>query len=98
MRKVDNFPRLFLGVTFLLVSFGPVAFHSAALSAEEETPDDIIAVQLRDQGYKCDNPNDAKLDKDASKPDEKVWILECDEAVYRVKLIPDMAADVERLE
>ena len=30
-------------------------------------------------------------------PNGRVWVLECDNATYRVRLIPDMAAQIERL-
>jgi hypothetical protein len=34
----------------------------------------------------------------ASKPDEDVWLLQCEDASYRVRLIADMAAKVERID
>jgi hypothetical protein len=37
-------------------------------------------------------------DAQASKPDEEVWLLRCEGASYRVRLIPDMAARVERID
>ena len=40
--------------------------------------DDIVADQIRAQGYKCDSPQSAKRDPQTSKPDEAVWILKCD--------------------
>jgi hypothetical protein len=70
---------------------------SAALALEGEDPKDIIAAQLRDQGYACDKPQSAKPDEDASGPDEAAWIVTCEGATYRVKLIPDMAAKVEKI-
>jgi hypothetical protein len=71
---------------------------SAAVAAEEESPAEIIAVQIRRQGYSCDNPQDASRDMEASKPDQAAWVLTCENASYRVRLIPDMAADVERID
>jgi len=58
---------------------------------------EIIADQIRDQGYACHEPPSAG-DPAYSNPDEPVWILDCDNATYRVRLIPGMAADVERLD
>lgn len=66
-------------------------------AAEQESPDKIIAAQIRRQGFQCENPQSAKRDSEASKPDEAVWVLQCENATYRVKLIPDMAAQVERV-
>src|SRR5262245_62996643 len=68
-----------------------------ALSAQED-PTNIVADQIRAQGYKCDSPQSAKRDAQASKPDEAVWILQCESGSYRVRLVPDMAATVEQLD
>ncbi len=63
--------------------------------AAEEMPAEIIAAQIRDQGYACDKAISAKRDEERS--DDSVWILKCQNATYRVRLIPDMAAKVEPL-
>jgi hypothetical protein len=64
----------------------------------QDSPKNIIAAQIRDQGYKCDSPQSADQDMQASKPDEAVWIIRCEDATYRVRLDPDMAAAVERID
>jgi hypothetical protein len=69
-----------------------------AAESQEETPKEIIADQIRRQGFSCDNPVSAKRDLERSKPDEAVWILKCEKTTYRVRLIPDMAADVVPLD
>jgi hypothetical protein len=61
------------------------------------TPVEIISDHIRRQGYACDEPREAERDRAASRPNETVWILRCGNATYRVTLIPDMAARVERL-
>jgi hypothetical protein len=66
--------------------------------AQEMPASEIIADQIRDQGYACKESLSAERDPAYSRPDEPVWILECDNATYRVRLIPGMAADVERLD
>jgi hypothetical protein len=71
---------------------------SGAVRVEEIPPPEIIADQIRDQGFSCDEALTAERDPTYSRPDEPVWILECDNAAYRVRLNPDMAADVERLD
>ena len=63
----------------------------------QQTPADGIAAQIRAQGYRCDAPVSAERDAALSRPDEAVWILKCQNATYRVRLIPDMAARVEQL-
>jgi hypothetical protein len=64
--------------------------------AAEEMPAEIIAGQIRDQGYSCDKALSAE--RDGERSDNAVWILKCQNATYRVRLIPDMAAKVERLD
>jgi len=74
-----------------------VTAFAAAAPARSETPDSIVATQLRVQGYACEEPSTATRDRRASRPDEVVWILRCKNADYRVELIPDMAARVTKL-
>lgn len=75
------------------------AFLSGAASplSAQESPQDIIAAHIRTQGYACDRPQSAKRDRSASIPGEQAWILTCDDGVYLVRLIPDMAAIVRRM-
>jgi hypothetical protein len=85
-----------------LFSAGPLAiagllFAPPPVAAQQESPGGIIASQIRMQGFRCDNPTGAAHDKQASRPNEQVWVLRCANATYRVRLIPDMAAHVERL-
>ena len=64
----------------------------------KENPKDIVAAQIRRQGYQCRPPIKAERDARASRPDEAVWRLQCKGATYRVRLVPNMAAGVERLD
>ena len=79
------------------LAFGAIFLQLAYIPAQgaEERPADIIAAQIRDQGYACAKALSA--DREQSELGDAVWILKCDDATYRVKLIPDMAAKVERL-
>ena len=61
------------------------------------TPTEIIAAQIRDQGYECVKPQSAKRDVEQSAPNETVWVLDCESGSYRVTLVPDLAAKVEKL-
>ena len=67
----------------------------AAVPLEDKN---ILAAQLRAQGYECSRPKSAERDVQASKPDEEVWIVQCENAKYRMRLDPDMAAKVERVD
>lgn len=69
-----------------------------AMAEDGESPKDDIAAQIRRQGYACDQPQSATRDVQASKPDEAVWLLRCGNASYRVRLMPDMAAQVEHVD
>ena len=72
------------------------AFAGAARA--DDAPVTLLADQIRGQGYSCKSPESAARDTAASKPDEAVWILKCDGVGYRIRLVPDMAAKVEKLD
>ena len=54
--------------------------------AAEEMPAEIIAAQIRDQGYACDKAIRAK--RDGERLDDAVWILKCQNATHRVRPHP----------
>lgn len=81
-----------------LVVLMAVPCGALAAPAGSDDPKTIIAAQIREQGYQCDQPQSAVRDTQASRPDEAVWVLECEGDRYRVRLDPDMAAKVERLD
>src|SRR5262245_61978600 len=102
MNMLGLFPVLVLGAGLVLnaatSTVSPDAQAQAQVQpADDEIPPDIIAVQIRKQGYTCTNPQSAKRDPDASKPDLPVWILKCENATYRVRLVGNMADHVEKL-
>jgi hypothetical protein len=70
----------------------------AMAQAADETPKDMIASQVRRQGFACDNPQGATKDQAISRPDEAAWVLACENATYRVRLIPHKAAKIEQLQ
>jgi hypothetical protein len=77
---------------------GLLQFAVPSAQAGERMSAEIIAVQIRIQGYDCDRPLSAERDKKMSKPHAVAWILRCENATYRVRLIPKMAAKAERLD
>lgn len=85
-------------VAFTVLALGLNGSVAIAGESPGEDPDTMLAAQLRAQGYACDQPKNAKRDVQASKPDEAVWIVQCENARYRMRLDPDMAAKVERLD
>lgn len=95
MSSLRNSVVVGVGGAVCVLGAGPPA---RVLAAEPEVPKEIIAAQIRDQGYACERPLSAERDQAASRPDEAAWVLRCENAAYRVRLIPDMAAKVERIE
>jgi hypothetical protein len=85
-----NFIGFALGV--LLVS----GLTGSAAQAQE-TVRNMLAAQIRTQGYPCDQALGAKKDRRRSKPVHEVWILRCNNATFRVSRAPDLAAKVEVL-
>jgi hypothetical protein len=62
--------------------------------AADETAKEMLAAQIRLQGFACDKALGATRDAKRSKPDYEVWVLRCGNAAYRVGRAPDMAAKV----
>jgi hypothetical protein len=65
-------------------------------AVQEEVPAEIIAAQVRRQGFPCEEALSAERESHA--PNAAVWVLRCSNATYRVQLTPNMAARVERIE
>ena len=78
-----------------------VKFEAAMVGLAEgiaqEGPKDIIAAQIRSQGYACNSSQSAERDVAASAANRAVWMLRCQNASYRVTLIPNLAAKVEKV-
>ena len=70
---------------------------SGAAPAAEEVPTDIIAAQIRRQGFVCDHPQTATRDANQSTPDKAAWLLTCESSSYRVTLVPNEAAKVQQV-
>lgn len=69
------------------------------IAVRAQDPDmSIVAAQVRSQGFACDTPSAIELLADESQPDQAVYKLACDSATYRVKLIPDMAAEISKID
>jgi hypothetical protein len=73
------------------------AQQATATLVAAETPQSMLAAQIRLQGFTCDKPLGAVRDKKRSRPDRAVWVLRCGNATYRIARAPDMAAKVEPL-
>jgi hypothetical protein len=95
MRMLALFSISALGGSLVLNAAGTSVAVDA--QAEGENPAGIIAAQIRKQGFPCDNPDKAVRDPQLSKPDLPVWILTCENATYRVRLVGDLTDRVEKL-
>ncbi len=85
-------------VRFAVVPVLILGVSLASEGAAEEQVAEIIAVQVRDQGHPCEDAKTVERDPKASRPGEEAWILHCSNATYRVRLVPDMDAHIERIE
>ena len=74
------------------VSVGATNASAAGLAASD------LAAQVRTQGFTCDKPQGAERNNSASRPNEEVWILTCENGSYRMTVVPDMAAKIEKIE
>jgi hypothetical protein len=66
---------------------------AACAAAQEEKPAEIVAAQVRTQGFRCDAALGAE--RVSSTANEAKWILRCTNATYRVRLTPNMGARVQ---
>jgi hypothetical protein len=56
----------------------------------------LVGDQVREQGFACADP--ATAVRDPAQDGDAVWLLSCADAKYRVRLVPDQAAAVEKLD
>jgi len=85
----------------LIILAGVLLAPGMAAAQEGDDSDDkeaaeLVATQVRDQGFACDEPATAKPEQ--SEDGDNVWRLECKNASYKVRLVPDMAASIEQID
>jgi hypothetical protein len=68
----------------------------AERAVAQDTPVTVVADQVRSQGFACSNPSTAERIEAESRPEEPVYLLTCEEAIYKVRLVPDQAAEVTK--
>lgn len=99
-RNVVTPIHLLAGAVLLAASIGGSPHADLTVSvaqAAEEVPKEMLAAQIRTQGFACEKAVQATKDAKRSKADHAVWVLKCSNATYRVSRAPDMAAKVEPL-
>lgn len=87
-----------VAAVFGAATLSPLSAQESAQETAQESAKNIIAAHIRTQGYACDAPQSATRDRRASRPLGAVWLVRCESATYRVRLIPDMAAIVEQVD
>jgi hypothetical protein len=92
-----RFSRYQEGVFMRLPHLLALALLGVPYICNAQTPADDVAAQIRSQGYRCDPPVAAYRDLRRSKPDSAVWVLNCRNASFRVRLDPNMAARITKL-
>ena len=102
-RNVVTPIHLFAGAVLLAASLltggAPLTHLTVSVAqAAEEMPKDMLAAQIRTQGFVCEKALRATRDAKRSRADHAVWVLTCSNATYRVSRAPDMAAKVQPLE
>ena len=78
-----------------IAAAGVIAVATPA-SAQDSDASAVVAAQIRQQGFACDEPATAK--RDMSSEGDAVWLLTCANGSYRVRLVPNQAASVEQLD
>jgi len=96
MRKLFG-PTLLLAAVLLFSPFVRSQEQPERTRAGPEAPQDMLAAQIRLQGFACDRALDAARDDKLSRPDRAVWVLKCNNGTYRISRSGDMAAKVETL-
>lgn len=74
--------------------FALSAVLCANVATAQDDPKDIVAAAVRQAGYTCSEPKSAKVDSKESTPDEKAWIIQCENGAYRVRFKGDEGAEV----
>ena len=87
-------PWLGLAASALLLA----ALSPYPVVAEEPMSKEIIAAKVRKQGYVCEAPKSVSRDPENTVPGEIGWMLECQNASYKVMLNPHAAAKIERVD
>src|SRR5262245_8942542 len=83
---------------FCLASTVLFALFSSASAQDQEVEVTVLADQIRSQGFACDNPTSAERVAAESAPDVPVYVLKCESGTYKIRLVPDEAAEVTKVE
>ncbi len=82
--------------TSVLAVAALVLTAGGALADDSSIDATIVADQVRNQGFSCQDPVSATRDQAASKPELPVYVLTCADATYSVKVVPDQAWQITK--
>ena len=101
MTKTFALPTLVLGFALAVMpnvdgghGIRPRHFPDALAADAKE----IVAAQIRRQGFSCDKPLSAEREPQRVASHATVWMLRCENASYRVRLTTRLPARVERID
>lgn len=83
--------------SFSVASFIVYAILTNAAAQDNNAQLTILADQIRSQGYLCTNPISAERVAAESVQNEPVYLLTCEDATYKIRLVPDQAASVTKI-
>jgi len=86
-----------LSLRFSGLAAGMVMSISQVMANDSSAILEIVADQVRSQGFACSSPVSAEKVEAESQPDQAVYILTCDGVKYHVHLIPDQAAQIQAI-
>jgi len=74
-----------------------VALLVTATSAMgREAPINLLEI-IQQQGYPCTKPISTQSDSAHANSGEVIWVVKCEDATYRIRLIANRPAQVERI-
>lgn len=71
---------------------------TSAIAQDVNVEMTVLADQIRSQGYPCSKPVSAERKPAESVQNEPVYVLKCEDATYEIRLIPDQAAMVTKIQ
>jgi hypothetical protein len=89
---------LFLALIPAAVTLAAHAIFASASAQEANVEMTVLADQIRSQGFACSNPISAERIPADSVAEEPAYLLKCEGAIYQIRLIPDQAAKVIKVE
>lgn len=83
---------------FCIASAAACAVYTSAVAQDQDVDIMVLADQIRSQGFACSNPTSAERIAAESAPDEPAYVLKCESGTYQIRLIPDQAAVVTKVD